>query len=549
MKKIFLGLSASLALALQAQAEPNWDAHAPINAGGRGNIYELSGTELKSAVREGRIEALNYPVEVTGILVPYEPMKTFLNASSADPLRQLLENVARSLKNFHSFDDMQKWLGLHRYPALEGEGPYFIPFKPGLDPEQRMGLSLIDTPQARGFTISCAECHSAELFGRQIIGLTNRFPRGNAFFAEGIEALHFVNGGLFQWSTQASAGETELFNRTKAAIQFVQAKRPVQLGLDTSLAQVALSLATRAQDEWASQLPNQPRRDEKLARIPADSKPAVWWNVKYKNRWLSDGSVLSGNPIFTNIIWNEIGRGTDLQVLSRWFEDNSLAIRNLTAAVFASEAPAITDFFSAEQLASGGDLVELKQGQKLFSEHCTRCHGQYQKAWDSLQAGTLTLAEKLKTTNVIYHKTTPVYDVGTDAYRYKGMSSLLQLNNLEISKRNNILIEAQKGYVPPPLVGIWARWPYFHNNSAPSLCAVLSHPQERPPTYWARPANDPKTDFDFDCNGYPQKAASDQLPQEYFYDTRKMGLSNAGHDEQNLTLPEKHALIRFLQTL
>jgi len=49
----------------------------------------------------------------------------------------------------------------------------------------------------------------------------------------------------------------------------------------------------------------------------ADSKPAVWWGLKYKNRWLSDGSVVSGNPIFTNIIWNELVTLNDLTDLKK----------------------------------------------------------------------------------------------------------------------------------------------------------------------------------------------------------------------------------------
>ena len=46
-------------------------------------------------------------------------------------------------------------------------------------------------------------------------------------------------------------------------------------------------------------------------------------------------------------------------------------------------------------------------------------------------------------------------------------------NRLKIFKDNGISLEPHPGsYVPPPLVGIWARWPYMHNNSS---CSVL-HP-------------------------------------------------------------------------
>jgi hypothetical protein len=161
---------------------------------------------------------------------------------------------------------------------------------------------------------------------------------------------------------------------------------------------------------------------------------------------------------------------------------------------------------------------------------------------------------------VRYHEDTPVVDVGTDSWRNLGMVSLLQLNDLAISKKSGTVIELQQGYVPPPLVGIWARFPYFHNNSAPSLCAVLTRASERPVTYYGGEQDDPARDFDRECNGYP---SGDKVPaawlrdRDSLYDTTRDGLGNQGHDEgvflQNgselFTPEQKHDIIAFLQTL
>ena len=41
------------------------------------------------------------------------------------------------------------------------------------------------TPTAdsvRYFTFSCAACHSSNLFGKTVLGMTNRFPKANEFF-------------------------------------------------------------------------------------------------------------------------------------------------------------------------------------------------------------------------------------------------------------------------------------------------------------------------------------------------------------------------------
>jgi hypothetical protein len=162
---------------------------------------------------------------------------------------------------------------------------------------------------------------------------------------------------------------------------------------------------------------------------------------------------------------------------------------------------------------------------------------------------------------VTYHKKTPVIDVGTDPGRYLGMKEFADdLNRLQISKDIKTVVEPQKGYVPPPLEGIWSRWPYFHNNSIPNLCALLTVHTLRPKTYVAGKAINKQTDFDQECVGYP---IGDKAPEawkndkDYFYDTQLEGLSNSGHDvkifikegKEIYTQAEKSELIEFLKTL
>jgi mono/diheme cytochrome c family protein len=514
---------------------PDWSEGAPVPAGGRGNIYQWQPQDFFAYQKAGKIHAQIYPVDITGMLPPYQPIKKFLG------------------------DSFYSDLGLHPYPKETDQGVYQMPYPEDIRPETRVGFGLIERNGAKGFTFSCAACHSANLFGKTVLGMTNRFPKANNLFVKAKKAMPLIDPWIFKITTGASDAEADLLSETKNNLKRVAVKDPIQLGLDTSLAQVGLSLNRRSPDADATPsefYEEHPRKDEFLDKHPADSKPAVWWNVKYKDRWLSDGSVVSGNPIFTNILWNEIGRGTDLSLLKRWLSENKKIIDELATAVFSSEAPKITDFFSAEKI----DLMMAKKGQALFNDNCARCHGVYEKAWDLPNADQLSLKQKLGTTLVKPKAKTPVVDVGTDAARREGMKSLEQLNNLAISKENGIIIKTQNGYVPPPLVGIWARWPYFHNNSAPSLCAVLTPGPKRPVAYYAGEANDPDKDFDFDCNGYPlgNKTPNSWKSAEFYYDTRREGMSNRGHDEDILldkdgkeifSADDKKALIRFLQTL
>ncbi len=536
---------------------PDWSEGAPIPPGGRPNPYGLSESERVKAVEAGRGLAISYPVSVTGLLPPYVPIRDLLRDGQSNPLRELFQFFFEAFRGWHSLNDALAWVGLHPFPAESETGIYTVPYPNGKRPNYPMGLSFVEKHNTTGFTLSCAECHSSNLFGKTVLGLTNRFPRANETFVLAKLTAAATDPGLFQAFSGASADDMVLFNELKKNIRSVGPIKPIQLGLDTSLAQVALSLAHRNQDAFATKNPDlesSPRADF-LARTPADSKPAVWWNLKYKDRWLSDGSVVSGNPIFTNLLWNEVGRGADLHELEAWLNNNGETIKNLTTAVFSAEAPRFTDFFSAESL----DLEGAKRGEKLFLAHCAGCHGTYEKVWSRPGSEKLAFVEQMKTSLVTYRPHTKVVDVGTDPHRYQGMQSLAQLNALAISQQNGTVIKPQSGYVPPPLVGIWARWPYFHNNSVPSLCAVLTPSSERPASYFAGEANDPDRDFDRECNGYPIDQATPETwkRQEFYYDTSRTGMSNSGHDEdifikdgrEILSAQDKKDLILFLQTL
>ena len=114
--------------------------------------------------------------------------------------------------------------------------------------------------------------------------------------------------------------------------------------------------------------------------------------------------------------------------------------------------------------------------------------------------------------------------------------------------------------MPPPLVGIWSRWPYMHNNSMGSLCEVLTVSSDRSKTFWTGPALDQNLDFDSSCVGFPKE---EDVPQEWtqnrenLYDTSRSGQSNSGHDERIFiregreiySRDQKMQIIEFLKTL
>jgi hypothetical protein len=541
--------------------DADWSETSTLPASGnRKDIFKVGPEKLKELTQKGYLHALKYPVSVSGAFLPIEPFRYFMESNSKNPIRRLIQSIARKKMPFNSMKELYSWLGLAPYNNANEVGIYKIPYPDGVKPEYPMGASLVDTKWGKALTFSCATCHASSFFGKSIMGLTNKRVRANHFFVFAKQYVPYVTGGMFKFGTRANKLEKDMYVRTRSNLPSVGATSPQVLGLDTSLPQIALSFARRADDEFASKskkFEKSPRKNPLESHV-ADSKASVWWNLKYKTRWLSDGSIIKGNPVYTNFLWNEIGRGTDMKELESWISKNEKVVDEITAAIFASEAPRFTDFFSVERI----NVERAKNGEKYFNQTCRKCHGTYLKAWSLPNADSLSTEEQIKTTKVRYFKKTPVKNVGTDPQRYQATQYFSDsLNKLSISKYMGVIVKPQKGYVPPPLVGIFSRYPYMHNNSMPTLCDVLNDPAKRTKTFYQGPNANKETDYDFDCVGYPTGSsipAEWKKEQDALFDTSKPGLRNTGHYKdimltkdgvEKYTAQEKQDIIEYLKTL
>lgn len=111
--------------------------------------------------------------------------------------------------------------------------------------------------------------------------------------------------------------------------------------------------------------------------------------------------------------------------------------------------------------------------------------------------------------------------------------------------------DANLGYRPHPLNGIWASPPYLHNGSVPNLYQLLSPREERATVFYTG-----SREYDLDRIGYK----SDWFRGGFRYDTRVDGNSNDGHLFQAggpgngvigplLTPDDRRAVIEYLKTL
>lgn len=166
------------------------------------------------------------------------------------------------------------------------------------------------------------------------------------------------------------------------------------------------------------------------------------------------------------------------------------------------------------------------KGQPIFKEYCATCH--------AIGAS--------KTGQVI-----PVSEVGTDPNRTQHWTeeAASSFNDFAMQYPWDFnQFRDTNGYLAPALEGLWARAPYLHNGSVPSLEDLLDSPENRPTIFY-------RGDDLYD----PQKvgfisSGSQAETNGFKVDTADIGNSNQGHlFGTDLSPVDKTSLIEYLKTL
>ncbi len=185
------------------------------------------------------------------------------------------------------------------------------------------------------------------------------------------------------------------------------------------------------------------------------------------------------------------------------------------------------------------DSKLAEQGRGVFNRTCAECHGTY--------------GDKA----VYPNRRVPIEEIGTDPVRLTALTVEGRTKYANSWFAHAGTADEQKtvvdpdGYVAPPLDGVWASPPYFHNGSVPTLWHVLN-PSDRP-TVWRRVAeqiDDERIGFQIEVVDKVPLGQRDVAIRRSYFDTQRFGKSNAGHDYPNeLTQAEKHAVLEYLKTL
>jgi mono/diheme cytochrome c family protein len=175
----------------------------------------------------------------------------------------------------------------------------------------------------------------------------------------------------------------------------------------------------------------------------------------------------------------------------------------------------------------------VTKGKAVFEITCAKCHGTYgtTPTYPNLLVDLPTIKTDsalatLKFSNPQYHTwfNTSWFNQGA------GAAQLLP----------------NRGYVAPPLDGIWTTAPYLHNGSVPTLDDLLNSKQR--PAKWAR-TFDNKADYDAVKVGWKYTVPTTKADAKT-YDTSQYGYGNGGHYYGDaLTVDERKAVIEYLKTL
>lgn len=272
-------------------------------------------------------------------------------------------------------------------------------------------------------------------------------------------------------------------------------------------------------------------RDHDLNILPGIPRPQVthhdmdappWWYFQKKQTLYADGFAEKGHR---GLMQFAMDRSNGPEKFRAWEDD----FRHIFAYMESLTPPPYPATVKPD-LAGRGRLI--------FEQTCAECHGTY--------------GEPPEYPNRIV----PIEEIGTDRVRYDALTrehrQSYRDNWFSQYGKEKVLVNTP-GYLAPPLDGIWASAPYFHNGSVPTLWHVL-HPQERP-TVWKRQTQ--QSAFDEQHVGLridelsPRPAGTNRASASpEIFDTRRPGKSAQGHRfPEQLSESERAAVLEYLKTL
>jgi hypothetical protein len=365
---------------------------------------------------------------------------------------------------------------------------------------------------------NCFGCHAGELDGELILGL----GRADADFTTDL-------GTLMQLAPQLPPLNDAGAAFSKFLERYAVIGPPstmLTVGSNPAIMYAVVLVSHRNpftlawQDESALEFPPN-------VTVPADPPP--WWRHSKKASHFANG-MSRGDHRGTMILASSLCTDTAAEAsqILDYFIDIQAWLDSLEAPTYPR---AIDDSLAAA-------------GAELFECHCAGCHGTYaDDPADETYDNLLIPLDVIGTDPVMAGYAANQFSYLEEWFEQSYFGTVTELATSE----------PFVGYVAPPLDGIWATAPYFHNGSVPSIELVLD--SNRRPAHWVRDDFD-SSNYDWQALGWPwspRNYGQDDAPiaeRKYIYDTSKPGHRNTGHVfGDDFSDSERAAVLEYLKTI
>lgn len=358
---------------------------------------------------------------------------------------------------------------------------------------------------------NCLTCHGGEFNGELVIGLGDAFLDFTRDPTDWVEAV-----GLYVDDGAPARAWARWADRIAAMAPYTQTET-VGVNPAPNLTMLLMAHRDPLTLDW--------HEEPLLGPPPAEPLPVgvpPWWRMQKKHAMFYHGG----------------GRGDHVPFMM---------LKSLLCTDDLEEARALDDWFTHVQAYVASlqppqypyaiDQELAEKGRPLFERHCTGCHGTYGDDW-SYPNLVVSLDE-----------------IGTDpAYAVQAIEAerFIRWFNGSFYGRG-ARAQPARGYVAPPLDAVWATAPYLHNDSVPSIAALLD--SNTRPAYWRHQRESREYDSDvlgwrYEVLTHGKAGAIDESAARMIYDTTRHGYGNGGHTfGDGLSDRERRALIEFVKTL
>jgi len=357
---------------------------------------------------------------------------------------------------------------------------------------------------------NCLQCHSQVFDGKLIVGLGNSFSdftmnrEGTALTAEKmLKTLTGPNAKKYEASknfiTALKAISPKLITSTKG------------VNLADGLAALLVSHRDPVTLQWS---------ENNLLELPDEIIPTdvpAWWLLKKKH----------------GMFYNGFGRGDFGRFL---MASNLLTVTDTTEAAEVdthfNDVLAYINSIEPPKYPKQVDELLAKKGEAIFVASCSKCHGTY--------------GANGSYPNLLIPETIIQTDSALFTSNYSNPQFVDWFNKSWFTSGDHpAQLIPYRGYIAPPLDGVWVTAPYMHNGSVPNLEAMLN--SKIRPVYWQRNFTAP--DYNYDNPGWNYET-KDVPGGSEVYNTTLKGYGNYGHYfGDRLSDKERKAVIEYLKTL